>query len=302
MYSDVNMYQNVLESTLISLKSVKKTFPAAASLLTADPDAGVEVLRNISFDIQPGERVSILGPGGCGKSTVLKIAVGLIEPDRGPGGVIPEGAVTLGNVDMFHGEQDDRDRVLRQVGMAFQQGALFDFMTVRDNLLFAMENMTSMGPEEMERTLKALLGGVKLGHTESQFPYELSGGMQRRVGIARALATNPQIAIFDEPTAGLDPVTSTIILNMIHELGAAAEGGEPRTLLVATSNVEIAIRFASRVIILNEGVVVADGPWQDLLVSGSDWVRHFLSVRLIGLDLDYAKGLNLPKAFMDAHW
>lgn len=291
-----------MESTLISLKSVKKTFPTSAGLLNTGADGGVEVLRSVSFDIQPGERVSLLGPGGCGKSTVLKIAVGLVEPDPGPDGDIPKGAVTVGNVDMFHGDAESKDRVLRQVGMAFQQGALFDFMTVRDNLLFAMENMTSMSHAEMDGKLKTLLNGVRLSHTENQFPYELSGGMQRRVGIARALATNPKIAIFDEPTAGLDPVTSTIILNMIHELGASVAGDDPRTLLVATSNVEIAIRFASRVVLLNEGVIVADGPWRELLVSGNDWVRHFLSVRLIGLDLDYAKGLDLPCEFMDAHW
>ncbi|MEY4631006.1 MAG: hypothetical protein RIQ81_1126 [Pseudomonadota bacterium] len=277
---------------MISLKSVKKTF--------GSHPGEVRVLKGVTFSVAPGERVSILGPGGCGKSTVLKIAVGLLEPDRNDKGNIPEGAVTLGNVDMFNGPDADRERVLRQVGMAFQQGALFDFMTVRENLVFAMENMTSMNPADMERVLKGLLAGVKLGHTENLFPYELSGGMQRRVGIARALATSPSIAIFDEPTAGLDPVTSTIILNMIHELGSA--GDQARTLLVATSNVEIAIRFAERVVIINDGAVVADGHWHDLLMKGDDWVRHFLSVRLIGLDLDYARGLNLPKPFLAAHW
>ena len=289
---------------MISLKSVKKTFPGSASGLASGGNGGnggMEVLKGISFDLQPGERVSLLGPGGCGKSTVLKIAVGLLTPDKLDDGAVPRGSVTLGNVDMFHGEPADRARVLRQVGMAFQQGALFDFMTVRENLVFAMENMTAMSQVEMDAVLKGLLGGVKLGHTEGMFPYELSGGMQRRVGIARALATSPSIAIFDEPTAGLDPVTSTIILNMIHELGASQEGN-PRTLLVATSNVEIAIRFADRVILMHEGVVIADGPWRELILNGSEWVRHFLSVRLIGLDLDYARGLNLPAEFLNAHW
>ena len=286
---------------MISLKSVKKTFPGSASGLASGGARGMEVLKGISFELHPGERVSLLGPGGCGKSTVLKIAVGLLPPDKLDDGEIPRGSVTLGNIDMFHGAPADRARVLRQVGMAFQQGALFDFMTVRENLLFAMENMTTMSPAEMEGVLKGLLTGVKLGHTEGMFPYELSGGMQRRVGIARALATSPSIAIFDEPTAGLDPVTSTIILNMIHELGAS-QAGNPRTLLVATSNVEIAIRFADRVILMNEGVVIADGPWRDLILHGSEWVRHFLGVRLIGLDLDYARGLNLPKEFLNAHW
>ena len=183
--------------------------------------------------------------------------------------------------------------------MAFQQGALFDFMTVSENLMFAMENMTDLTPPAMAERIDTLLAGVKLGRTKAMFPYELSGGMQRRVGIARALATDPTVAIFDEPTSGLDPVTSTIILNMI---AALAGEGNDRSLLVVTSNVEIGIRFADRLLVLNEGEIIADGPWRELLLHGSDWVRHFLGVRLIGLDLEYAKGLKLPREFIDQHW
>ncbi len=129
-------------------------------------------------------------------------------------------------------------------------------------------------------------------------PHELSGGMQRRVGIARALATDPQVALFDEPTAGLDPVTSTIILNMIRDLLRPEA-----TSLIATSNIEMGLRFSERVVVLNEqGQVAADGPWRELLLKGPDWVRHFLSVRLIGLDIDYVRGMDLPKAFIDKHW
>ena len=123
--------------------------------------------------------------------------------------------------------------------------------------------------------------------------------MQRRVGIARALCTDPVIAIFDEPTSGLDPVTSTIILNMILELaGSRADNAQ----MVVTSNVEIGIRFAERLIVVHEGVVVADGPWRELLLTGPEWVRHFLGVRFIGLDLEYAHELKLPKEFIAKHW
>jgi phospholipid/cholesterol/gamma-HCH transport system ATP-binding protein len=173
-------------------------------------------------------------------------------------------------------------------------------MTVRENLIFAMENMTDMSPTDMDKRLKELLNGVKLGRTESMFPYELSGGMQRRVGIARALCTQPVVAIFDEPTSGLDPVTSTIILNMI----LALAGGERHdsAQMVVTSNVEIGIRFADRLLVVNDGRIVADGPWRELLLSGPEWVRHFLGVRFIGLDLEYAKELKLPQEFIDKHW
>jgi phospholipid/cholesterol/gamma-HCH transport system ATP-binding protein len=264
---------------LISMRGVKISF------------SGVSLLNDISFEVRQGERVSLVGPGGSGKSTILKILLGLLTPD--------DGDVRLFDTDMVTASESEKQVVLRRVGMAFQQGALFDFMTVRDNLVFAMENMTDMDEGRMEKRLTELLEGVKLGRTKAQFPYELSGGMQRRVGIARALCTNPIIAIFDEPTSGLDPVTSTIILNMIRALGGQSD---ETAQMVVTSNVEIGIRFADRVLVVNEGRIVADGPWRELLVSGPDWVRHFLGVRFIGLDLEYAHELQLPKAFIEQHW
>jgi phospholipid/cholesterol/gamma-HCH transport system ATP-binding protein len=249
------------------------------------------VLKNISFHIKPGERVSLLGPGGCGKSTILKILLGLTEPDRGQ--------VSLMDRDMVEASERDKQTTLRRVGMAFQQGGLFDFMTVEENLVFAMEHMTDLNSKQMSERIDALLRTVKLTRTRRMFPHELSGGMKRRIGIARALATDPTVAIFDEPTSGLDPVTSTIILNMIHELGAQIQNGAQ---LVATSSVEIAIRFAERLILINEGEVVADGSWKELILNSSDWVKHFLSVRLIGIDIEYAHELGLPDAFIRQHW
>lgn len=253
--------------------------------------AGVSLLNDISFEVKKGERISLVGPGGSGKSTILKILLGLLPPD--------EGEVRLFDTDMVAATEDEKQEILKKVGMAFQQGALFDFMTVRENLLFAMENMTELDADAMDKRLTELLVGVKLGRTESMYPYELSGGMQRRVGIARALCTSPEIAIFDEPTSGLDPVTSTIILNMILALGGQSE---TTAQIVVTSNVEIGIRFADRLVVVNEGTVVADGPWRELIVSGPEWVRHFLGVRFIGLDLEYAHELKLPKEFIDKHW
>lgn len=251
----------------------------------------IPVLKNISFHIKPGERVSLLGPGGCGKSTILKILLGLTPPNGGQ--------VQLMTRDMVAANEREKQLTLRKVGMAFQQGGLFDFMTVEENLIFAMEHMTDMTPEQMSEKIETLLKTVKLPRTRRMYPHELSGGMKRRIGIARALATDPVVAIFDEPTSGLDPVTSTIILNMIHELGAQMQNGAQ---LVATSSVEIAIRFAERLILINEGVVVADGSWKDLILHSSDWVKHFLSVRLIGIDIEYARELGLPDEFIRQHW
>ena len=264
---------------MIELSSIAKSYP------------GIQLLKDINIKVPKGERVSIVGPGGCGKTTVLKILLGLVEPDAGDVRLMDQSILGMSSY--------EREEVMKNVGMAFQQGGLFDFMTVKENLMFAMEHMTNLSDEEMLATVRSLLAGVKLSRTENMYPHELSGGMKRRVGIARALCTNPSVAIFDEPTSGLDPVTSTIILNMIGDL---ASGGEEKTLVVATSNTEIAVRFASRVIVINEGEVAADGPWRELLVHGSDWVKNFLGVRFIGLDLDYAYELDLPKPFIAQHW
>ena len=154
--------------TMISLRNIKKSFGDEC------------ILNGVSFTVGRGERVSLIGPGGCGKSTILKIILGLLPPE--------EGEVELMGVDMRGRDERAKQQTLTKVGMAFQQGALFDFMTVRENLIFAMENMTAFDLAEMDRRIKRLLAGVKLGRAEFQFPFELSGGMQRRVGIARALS------------------------------------------------------------------------------------------------------------------
>lgn len=249
----------------------------------------LEILANVSLTIEPGERISIVGPGASGKTTLLKLLLGLVQPDAG--------SVKIFNRELVGMAESDIQDLVRDVGVAFQQGALFDYMTVKENLEFAMENMRSYSDEERQQRIARLLAAVKLPHTMDMYPYELSGGMQRRVGIARCLCTDPLVAIFDEPTSGLDPVTSTIILNMIHELAGHTEDG---IQLIATTAVEIALRFSERIIVLKDAAIVGDGLWRDLLVSGTPWVRYFLGVRLKGISAAYAQELGLPEEFLNS--
>src|SRR5690606_11022221 len=136
----------------------------------------------------------------------------------------------------------------KKIGMAFQQGALFDFMTVRENILFAIRNMTNLTEEEAEKRTKDLLGQVNLPDVLDRIPSELSGGMKRRVGIVRAVATNPELFLFDEPAAGLDPVTTTLVIEMIKKMVANLKA----TMVCVTSNVEAAFRFSNEVAILHD--------------------------------------------------
>ena len=248
------------------------------------------ILQGTSFSIKTGERVSIVGPGGSGKTTILKAICGLIPFDSGKTRVFDQNIQTASLA--------ERNLLMKRIGVAFQQGGLFDFMTVRENLEFAMLHMTKKTAAERSAMVDQLLNAVKLIRTKEMYPYELSGGMQRRVGLARAMCTDPEIALFDEPTAGLDPVTSTIILNMIGQLGGAEN---KKTLVIATSNVEIAFRFARRLILIHEGKVHADGDWAELLINGDEWTKYFLSVRFKGLSKVYLAGLDLPPEFIQAY-
>jgi phospholipid/cholesterol/gamma-HCH transport system ATP-binding protein len=228
---------------------------------------GRRVLSGVNFKMRPGEHLSILGPGGSGKSTLLKAILGLIAPD--------EGTVALFGQNLSQLGRQEKNVLLKRVGMAFQLGALFDFMTVRENILFAMENMTDMSAYDMEERVHSMLASVNLPAAARKLPSELSGGMRRRVGIVRALSTSPELALLDEPTAGLDPVTSAVVISMIHRL--AADVGS--ALLCVTSSVEVAFTFARRVALLNEGRLVAEGTWDELHALSDPWITHFLDVR-----------------------
>jgi phospholipid/cholesterol/gamma-HCH transport system ATP-binding protein len=167
---------------------------------------GNEVLNNISFRVMPGESRIILGPAGCGKSVLLKLANGLLKPDSGRIFVFGREIDAMREQDLFA----FRDRI----GMVFQEGALFDSMTVRDNVAFRLIEEHAPA-EDIDRRVREVLRFVELEHTIDKFPSQLSGGMRRRVAIARAIVTKPDLLLYDSPTGGLDPITSTTIIELV---------------------------------------------------------------------------------------
>lgn len=230
------------------------------------------VLKNLNLDLHRGETISILGSGGSGKSSLIKVGVGLIKPQSGK--------ITLFGKDVSTLTEREHAALLRKVGIAFQQGALFDFMTVRENILFAMENMCSFSEKEQEKRVFDFLAQVNLPDVSDKMPRELSGGMRRRVGIVRAMVTNPELALLDEPTAGLDPVTTTIVIDMIHRIGKAVNA----TMVCVTSSVEVAFRFANKAAILKDGNIIGKGTKEELLAMNDPWVNHFLTVRKVNIE------------------
>lgn len=240
---------------IVELKGISKSFGSN------------QLLKSIDVSLGQGELLSILGPGGSGKSTLLKIIIGIIEPDAGIVKILGE---SIKDIDFKH-----KRRLLGRIGVAFQQGALFDFLSVRENILFAMENMTDYSPIKMEERVASMLEAVNLPRAASKLPSELSGGMRRRVGIVRALCTDPELALLDEPTAGLDPVTSTIVIELIHRLAELSKS----SLVCMTSNVEVAFRFSDRVAILKDGVIIGVGTWDELHAINDPWITKFLDVR-----------------------
>jgi phospholipid/cholesterol/gamma-HCH transport system ATP-binding protein len=168
---------------------------------------GNPVLDGISFVLQRGETKVLFGVAGAGKSTILKMALGLVKPDRGS-------IYVLGH-DVTQMSEDDLFELRRNIGMVFQESALFDSLTVRENVAYRLIEEKDIPPEEVEHRVREALRFVELEHTLDLLPSELSGGMRRRVAIARAIVTQPEVLLYDSPTGGLDPITSTRIIELI---------------------------------------------------------------------------------------
>ena len=223
-----------------------------------------EVLRGIDLEVRTGESLVVVGGSGAGKSVLLKHLIGLIRPDRGR--VLVDGA------DLVAADPAHALALRRKFGMSFQEGALFDSMTVFDNIAFAPRRHTSMSPAEIAARVRECLALVRLEGVEAKWPSQLSGGMRRRVGFARAIALRPEILLFDEPNTGLDPITAAVIDRVIVEMREHL----PVTMVTITHDMESAFRIADRVAMLRDGRIIALAPPAEFRRLSDPYVQKFL--------------------------
>ena len=243
----------------ISLRGVTKAFGPK------------KVLRGIDLEVTPGESMVVIGGSGTGKSVLLKCILGLMQPD--------DGSITVDGVETVDLGDHGRSQVMRKFGMLFQGGALFDSLRVWENVAFGPIQSDGMSPEKAREVAINKLGNVGLGPEIGElFPAELSGGMQKRVALARAIAREPEIIFFDEPTTGLDPIMADVINDLIvkcvSDLGATA--------VSITHDMASARKIGHRIGMLHEGRLVWQGPVADIDHSGNAYVDQFIHGRAEG--------------------
>jgi len=222
------------------------------------------ILKDISFSIDKGETGVMLGASGSGKTTILRIILGLYRPDSGRVFVYGEDITRLDDAELY--------KVREKMGMVFQGGALFDSLTVGENVGYRLKEK-GMDAEDVEACVRNSLRFVGLEDSIDQMPAELSGGMKKRVAIARGIASSPKILLYDEPTAGLDPLNAHNITMLINKLKVE----EGVASVVVTHDIPAAFRVATNIAFIDEGNLVYAGDKDGLLASGDDRVRKFLN-------------------------
>jgi len=244
-----------------------------------------KILRGVSLKLMPGETVVILGGSGCGKSTLLTALIGAVEPVKGD--------VLLFGRSVAEMSEAERDQYRTRMGILFQSGALFNSMTVFENLACVLREHTNLSEGEIEILVRMKLEMVGMRHAEELRPSEVSGGMKKRAALARALCLDPQVMLYDEPGAGLDPVTLAGVDRCITTLGQILNMAS----LVVTHRIKSALTIADRLVYLHEGQVLAEGSPDFLREHPDERIQQFLEGRADGplnqrgMDDDYAHSL-----------
>ncbi len=255
MIIEKNIEQNPYinnQQTVIEFKNVYKSFGKNA------------VLKGLNLSVKKGENLVILGRSGSGKSVAIKCLVGLTKIDQGE-------LIILGT-DISKLSEHELNKVRMNIGFLFQNGALYDSMTVKQNLAFTLKHHSkNLTQYEVEDAIKEALEDVGLEDVIDKMPSELSGGMKKRIGLARALIIKPEIILYDEPTSGLDTITSREIDELILEI----QEKRKTTAIIITHDLACAKITGNRIMIIRDGVIYAEGSYQALKNSNDNWVRSF---------------------------
>ena len=226
------------------------------------------VLKGLDLRIPRSEITTILGPSGCGKSVTLKHMIGIERADVGK--------VVVAGYDMERIRSSELIALRKRIGVLFQSSALFDSMTVKENVAFGLRMHTRMSEEEIAERVHVCLDAVRLAGTEAKMPVELSGGMRKRAALARAIAMEPDFILYDEPTTGLDPNTSSVVGDYILKLQSELNV----TSVVVTHDMPLARRVSDRVALLYDGKAVVQGAMEDVEASGNEVFELFIQGRL----------------------
>jgi phospholipid/cholesterol/gamma-HCH transport system ATP-binding protein len=224
-----------------------------------------QVLKGIDLTVNKGEILAVLGKSGTGKSVLLKLLIGLQKPDAG--------SINVRGEDIANLHMDQLNEMRKKVGFLFQEGALYDSLTIAENVAFPLRRHTKLSDSERTEKVHTLLASVGLDKDLEKMPSDISGGMRKRVGLARALALDPEIILCDEPTAGLDPITAAEIGKLIQKLRQERNV----TSIVVTHDMHAAHHFSDRIVMLKEGNILISGTFEDLEQSKDPFVAQFLS-------------------------
>ena len=226
------------------------------------------VLKGLDLWVPRSEITTILGPSGCGKSVTLKHVIGIERADMGK--------VVVAGYDMERIRHGELIELRKRIGVLFQSSALFDSMTVKENVAFGLRMHTRMSEEEIAERVHVCLDAVRLAGTEAKMPVELSGGMRKRAALARAIAMEPDFILYDEPTTGLDPNTSSVVGDYILKLQSELDV----TSVVVTHDMPLARRVSDRVALLYDGKAVVQGAMEDVEASGNEVFELFVQGKL----------------------
>ena len=235
----------------IDIKNLRKSFGSKS------------VLRGVNLAVNSGEILCVIGKSGTGKSVILKHLVGILQPD--------EGTITVDEIVMTNSDETTRNSAISKFGILFQGAALFDSMNIFDNVAFGLRRR-KMEESEVKRIVEESLYKVGLSGVEDKRPSELSGGMQKRAGLARAIAVRPEIMLYDEPTTGVDPITAGVVDNLIMQMRDSFN----ITSIVVTHDITSAYRIADRIAMLYEGEIIFIGTVEETKNNENPYIRQFI--------------------------